>query len=575
MSTAAAVPMLEALRKERNRFVAFAFAASDLVLEADGAGAIVYAAGAGKDVLGIETDRLIGVDFFGLLAADDSAALRAAFDATAIGARSDPLRARVLGQDGRMRWVSVRAYRLPEAGSGTFVSISRAQPAVEPQSAQPAIRDPALGLLESEGFAHSVSRRMAEAQASERKLSLTLLEMDGLSDDGAGGSPAHQRVMSEVAGLLRAKAADADDVGHLGAGKLGIVHDAAARFDSLAAEIEEITRRLHDGARKIAVRAKAVDLDAEMSETDTTRAILFTLNKFSEAGPEALAFDSLSAGCRVMFAETLEWSNRIKRTIGERRFALAFQPIVRLSDREVHHFEALFRLPDAQGITPFKFITMAEQLGSIAELDLAIIEQAIQVLRTTCKRREAIAVNVSGRSLVAPGFVEALTERIERNADLTSRMLLEVTESAKIVDLEGVNRALQALRKLSIRVCLDDFGAGAAAFEYLRSLNVDILKIDGSFVRGVEASTFNSAFLRSIASLCDGLGITTFAEMIEDERTEHAVRAAGVKLGQGYHFGKPAPFASLIGLGVGHEVGQIHEHGQAKLRYVGGQWVGG
>ncbi|MGD9537338.1 MAG: EAL domain-containing protein [Alphaproteobacteria bacterium] len=567
MPTVAEAPMLEALRRERNRFVAFAFAASDLVLEVGRDGAITYAAGAGKEILGIDTDRLLGVDFFGLFAADDSASLRSAFGATAVGARSGALRARVIGQDGKMRRVRVRAYRLPEAGAGTFVSVSHALPVEEPRGASSASRDPALGLLESEGFAQSVSRRMAEAQSNDRKLSLTLLEMAGLSGEGADASPGDQRVMSEVAGLLRARAAEADDVGHLGTGKLGIVHDAEAPFDSLASEIEEITKRLHDGARKIAVQSKAVDLDSEMSEADTTRAILFTLNKFTEAGPDALAFDSLSAGCRVMFAETLEWSSRIKRTIAERRFALAFQPIVRLSDRQVHHYEALFRLPDSQDITPFKFITMAEQLGSIAELDLAIVEQAIHTLRSECRAGESIAVNVSGRSLVAPGFVEALTGRIERNADLTGRMLLEVTESAKIVDLEGVNRALQALRALSIRVCLDDFGAGAAAFEYLRSLNVDILKIDGSFVRNVSASMFNSAFLRSIASLCEGLGIITIAEMIEDETTANAVRAAGVVLGQGYHFGRPAALAG--------PAGAASPSGKAKLKYAGGQWVGG
>lgn len=536
--------MLEALRAERNRFVAFAFAASDLVLEVARDGVIAYAAGAGQQLLGLDADRLTGKDFFGLLTPDDRNGVRRAFETVGIGARSASLAARVIGEDGRLRGLSLRAYRLPEAGEGIFVSVRRG--AAGEVATPPAPARDASCAAQTRVFGQSVSRRIAAARASHTPLTLTLIDMDGLSGEpDAPGGALEKQLMDEVVELLRQRVGGSDEVGQLGLGKFGVVHAAAQGLDPVAAEIEALARRLYDGARKIAVHAQAVDLDGALNEQDSTRAILYTLNKFSEARPGTFALGSLSEGCRAMFAETLEWSSRIRRTIGERRFTMAFQPIVDMRDGRVHHFEALLRLPEGRDVTPYKFVTMAEQLGSIAEFDLAVAERVIGVLRAAPNSTDSIAINVSGRSLVTPGFVDALIGQIRRNVDLAPRLLFEVTESAKITDLHAVNRALQTLRQYKARVCLDDFGSGAAAFEYLRSLNVDILKIDGSFIRDAAASPFDRAFIRSIASLCDGLGIATIAEMVEDETTARVVREAGITHGQGYLFGKPAPLRSF------------------------------
>jgi PAS domain S-box-containing protein len=537
--------MLVALRAERNRFVAFAFAASDLVLEVGRDGVITYAAGASNELFGVDADQLHGESFFGLLAPDDRASVRSAFEAVGAGTRSLPLAARVIGQDGRVHGLSLRAYRLPETGDGVFVSIRRGNESENNAPTLRFLRDQ-TGVLETEGFSQVVSRRLAAARAGDTPLALTLIDMDGASGDA--GKPAgaiEPQLMREVANLLRQRTSGSDDIGRLGDGKFGIVHEAGQGFGSIAAEIEALAKPARHRACKIVVHAHVVDLDDGLNEPDSARAVLYTLNKFSDARPGAFSLGSLSEACRAMFAETLQWSSRIRRTIGERRFSLAFQPIVDMANRRTHHFEALLRLPEGRDVTPYKFVTMAEQLGSIAELDLAVAERVIGVLRAAPTNRDSIAINVSGRSLVTPGFVDALIGQIRRNADLAPRLLFEVTESAKIVDLNGVNRALQTLRQYKVRVCLDDFGAGAAAFEYLRSLNVDILKIDGSFIRDAAASTFNRAFIRSIASLCDGLGIATIAEMIEDETTARVVREAGVTHGQGYLYGRPETLGSL------------------------------
>lgn len=538
---------LDALRLERNRFVAFAFAVSDLVIEMRRDGAISYAAGAAHELIGANVAELNGANFFGFLASDDREAVRHAFESVAPGARSAPIDARVLGADGRMRALGLRAYRLPVESAEIYVSLTRsAAPILQNGAESDAERDPTLGILARESFSEAVSRRLSAARAENRDLTLTLVDLSGI-EEAAGGaaSPAEAKLMAEVSDLLRAHAVDKDGVGRIGDGKLGVVREPNVPFESIARQIESLAERMLDGTRQIAVHASDIGLDDGISEQESAQAILYTLTRFSEAPPGTFSITTLSEGCREMLAETLQWAGRIRRTLAERGFEMAFQPIVTLATRELHHYESLLRLPNEQGVTPYKFVTMAEQLGNIAELDLAVTEEVIAVLRGEPHITEAVAINVSGRSLVTPGFIDALIGLIRRNADVAHRLLFEVTESAKITDFAGVNRALQMLRRFQVRVCLDDFGSGSAAFEYLRSLNVDILKIDGSFVRNVAASPFNRAFVRSIASLCDTLGIKTIAEMVEDEATACLIRDAGVTHGQGYHFGKPGPMTVI------------------------------
>src|SRR5690606_7138657 len=120
------------------------------------------------------------------------------------------------------------------------------------------------------------------------------------------------------------------------------------------------------------------------------------------------------------------------------------------------------------------------------------------------------------------------------------RLMFEVTETARIDDLGRANAFLQDLRRAGHRVCLDDFGSGQASFQYLRSLKVDLVKIDGSYVRNALKTDDDRKFLRAIIQLCNSLGIITVGEMIENEATANFLRSNGVQYGQGYLFGRPS-----------------------------------
>ncbi|MBT7450898.1 MAG: EAL domain-containing protein [Rhodospirillaceae bacterium] len=162
-----------------------------------------------------------------------------------------------------------------------------------------------------------------------------------------------------------------------------------------------------------------------------------------------------------MMKETVVWMKRIKQTIAKDNFELVYQPIVSLGDGSVHHYEALTRLPEDNGGSPFKFITMAEQLGNIGEFDFAVFKRVARIIRTGEPGPDAsIAVNLSGRSLSTPGFVETLIAFLKTDLRIRKQIVFEITESSKIDDLQTVNKMVQAIRDMKIAVCLDDFGVG-------------------------------------------------------------------------------------------------------------------
>ena len=151
-----------------------------------------------------------------------------------------------------------------------------------------------------------------------------------------------------------------------------------------------------------------------------------------------------------------------------------------------------------------------------------------------------IAVNLSGRSLEDKSFLEAFAKLLSKHEKIRTQLMFEVTESAEIIDLDATNNFITGLREKGHHVCLDDFGAGAAAFQYLRALDIDFVKIDGMYVREALVKANGKSFLRAMANLCSDIGIDTIAEMVEDEEVAGFLIESGVRYGQGYLFGKPS-----------------------------------
>jgi EAL domain-containing protein (putative c-di-GMP-specific phosphodiesterase class I) len=229
--------------------------------------------------------------------------------------------------------------------------------------------------------------------------------------------------------------------------------------------------------------------------------------------------------------------------------AVAFQPVVRLSDRHLDHYEALARFETFTGDeSPSEHLDFAENKGLIAEFDYTIVDHVIDMVRSfnDCPALPMIAINLSATSLSNHNFLDALICLLDRDQAVTSSLGFEVTGTRDLDDLAPVTDALQKLKRAGARIGLDDFGVDGTDIDLFRRLEIDYVKIDGSYVGNVSGTPHDTSYLKSIIGLCDELGIRTVAKGIESEMTVAFLDENGFGYGQGYLFGRPRLASSVF-----------------------------
>ena len=225
------------------------------------------------------------------------------------------------------------------------------------------------------------------------------------------------------------------------------------------------------------------------------------------------------------------------------------QPIVRLEDRDVRHYEVLLRMREEDGslVSPAQFIPVAERSGQIIAVDRWVLHHSIAILGKLQERGISLAVNLSGQSLHDDGLKQYLADEIAASGADPEYLILEVTETAAVTDFSTARGVLQAIRDLGCRTALDDFGVGFSSFHYLGQLPVDYIKIDGSFIRNLPVSAESRVIVRAIADIAAGFGKQAIAEFVDQEALVPMLKSYGIAFGQGFHLGKPMPISHAFG----------------------------
>jgi len=226
-----------------------------------------------------------------------------------------------------------------------------------------------------------------------------------------------------------------------------------------------------------------------------------------------------------------------RSSIASPELKVARQPIVCTQTGQIQHYEVLARFP-FEG-SPYPMIVAAEKRGIISELDCIMLDAVCQRLAESSATPLKLAVNISGQSIQRADIAAELIRIIRAYKFSRDQLILEITESSQMHDIETASNAVELLKKTGVKIVLDDFGAGAASFGYLRSLNVDGIKFDGCFLDGQRNNERNTALMRAISSMCHELGMSVVGERVENEDDQQTLLNAGVMLAQGYHFGKP------------------------------------
>ncbi|WP_018951335.1 EAL domain-containing protein [Thioalkalivibrio sp. AKL12] len=241
--------------------------------------------------------------------------------------------------------------------------------------------------------------------------------------------------------------------------------------------------------------------------------------------------------------ERMSWSQRIASALELGHLELHYQGIYAIDDGHLHHLEALVRMRDPtkpdEIAMPGQFIPIAEKTGQILDIDRWVIRESIARLAGD-PAIAGIAINISGRSFDEPSLPQYIAQQLAQHAVEPRRLIIELTETAAVSEMQDAQRFIEALQHTGCTVCLDDFGSGFSTFAYLKYLGVQILKIDGMFVRDLPNNRDNQAFIRAMVDVARGLDKRTVAECVEDGPTLTMLAELGVDMAQGYHLHRPS-----------------------------------
>jgi EAL domain-containing protein (putative c-di-GMP-specific phosphodiesterase class I) len=221
------------------------------------------------------------------------------------------------------------------------------------------------------------------------------------------------------------------------------------------------------------------------------------------------------------------------------RMRLALQPMISSRSGKAEIYECLLRMerPSGELVSAGEFIEVAEQLGLSRLIDKRTLEMAVELLK---KHPDlTLSVNVSSLTANEPDWLATLRRLTAGDLTLTHRLIVEITETSVIIDMDLMKSFVDTLREMGCRIAIDDFGAGYTSFKNLKALKVDIVKIDGAFVRDLMANKADQAFIRTMVELARSFELETVAEWVGDEPSVQFLSQAGIDYLQGFHFGMP------------------------------------
>ncbi len=316
-------------------------------------------------------------------------------------------------------------------------------------------------------------------------------------------------------------------------------------------QLHSVVRRALAAARETPVRAGSGFLHITASagatvfptSARTAREVVAqaesALGNARRLGSDSFAeFRDLPANA-VMTHDDFAIAEQVQLALREDRIVLAYQPVVDARTSEIVFYEGLARMRGNDGslVAAGRFVPVVEQMGLMRVIDRKVLELGLLTLEQNPALR--LSINVSGLTAADPVWLAQLSDRLSGHRDVAERLMLEITETVALDDIDESSRFVRTLGSLGCRVALDDFGAGFTSFRHLRALKVDMVKIDGSFVRDLMHNPDNQLFVHTLVSLAKGIDLTAVAECVESEAEAELLRREGVDYLQGYHFGRP------------------------------------
>ena len=438
---------------------------------------------------------------------------------------------------------------------GTIRDISERK-RFEAQLVHVANHDPLTGLFNRRRFDEEVERHLSEAQRYDFHGVLLFMDLDQFKDvNDSRGHHAGDELLSSLARLLRDRLRETDVVARLGGDEFAILlpHTDADRARAVAADLLDAVRShtFVAGGSPLRITASigiALFPDQAASAGELLSRADLAMYRAKDEGRDRWCVFVADGDWQEEIASRVGWHQRIREALENDRFVLYAQPIMDLADGRLSQHELLLRLADGgEFVLPGLFLDTAERSGLIQDIDRWVVRQAIHLIAAhrSAGRELRLEVNLSGKAFADEELPRIIQRELAGTGIDPASLILEVTETAAIANIDQAQSFLRTLRGLGCGFALDDFGVGFSSFSHLKHLPVDYLKIDGSFIRDLPRSAVDQHLVQAMVAVARGLGKRTIAEFVGDDETLQLLRSYGVDFAQGYFVGRPAPLPDV------------------------------
>lgn len=413
-------------------------------------------------------------------------------------------------------------------------------------------RDSLTGLYNKDEFSRLLAEFLVSPRQEDRSGALLMVDVDGLAYiNNTYGHLEGDRVLRHMAETIARAVRQNDCLARFEADTFAVYlknispENAMLKAQHLLQRIER--EKIDIGGESLSLTAAAgcAAYPPTLCVDDLINNAAFALHQAKRQGRNCFhLYGNYDTEAKRELGIQLSSLEVVRRNLGERRFEMHYQPIVSLESGQVSHYEALIRLmgDDGSPLPPAEFIKSAETFGLIAELDRLVVEACLLKAAELGQNGDTgLAINLSGKSVGDAEMLKSIVAGLQKGDVDPARIIFEITETAAFGNLDQVKQFVSEIRKLGCRFALDDFGIGFSSFYYIKQLEFDYIKIDGSFVKNLPGSPNDQVFVRAMVDISRIFGMKIIAEWVENEEVVQHLKGLGVDYGQGYHFGRPAP----------------------------------
>ncbi len=551
----------QALRASEARYQTLYEHAPDIYTTINADGTILSINRTGAGILGYSVEELIDKSAARVIHPEDLPAVLVHIKKQFSSPGPDQgIEYRKIRKDGSQLWVHQRASLDPEEQEPRLLVVCRDitdRRQLEDQLAYQATHDALTELINRREFENRLRRLLASQQAQPGEHALCYLDLDQFKIvNDTCGHIAGDELLRQISALLAGQIRSRDTLARLGGDEFAVlmehcpVERAGVLAEQMRKAIENFQFQWHEHRFSLGVSIGLLPLQGISLLKDAlslSDAACFTAK--AKGRNRVHIYDHYS-NIRNNQVSDVHWASSLTTALEKDLFCLYAQPIYACSKANSgNHYEILIRLRENGNIVrPGAFMPAAERYNLSPKIDRWVIDHVIQWFsehNESLLQIERCSVNLSALSLCDETFRDYLLTRLDSSGFPRHKLCFEVTETATIANLSQAMTFINTLRQAGCHFALDDFGSGLSSYAYLKNIPVDMVKIDGIFVRNIATNDVDRMMVKSICEIVRMMGKETTAEYVESAEALEVLRQIGVDYVQGYHLGRPAPLDEI------------------------------